>query len=129
MPARALSGFTLIELIVVIAVLAILAAVAVPRFIDLRSEATVGAAQGFAGALASGTSINFAASLANTARATIITSCGQSTRALQGGVTPTGLSIIGTATVGTGASTLCTIHYTANGVTGTATANIIGASN
>jgi MSHA pilin protein MshA len=129
MPARSLSGFTLIELIVVIAILAILSAVAIPRFIDLRTEAVNGAASGFAGALASGTAINYAASLANTARATIILSCGQSVRALQGGVTPVGLGFVAAAqTVAVGASTACAISYTSNGVSGTATANIIGAS-
>ncbi len=46
------AGFTIIELVVVIALLGILAAVALPRFIDVTTDAHKASVQGTAGALA-----------------------------------------------------------------------------
>ncbi len=45
------SGFTLIELVVVIILLGVLAATAVPKFVDLQSDARVSSLQGLKGAL------------------------------------------------------------------------------
>ena len=60
---RKQQGFTLIEMVMVIVILGILAAVAIPKFVDLSSDAKRAAVQGAAGALSSAAAINYAASV------------------------------------------------------------------
>ena len=61
---RVQKGFTLIELITVIAILGILAVVAVPKYVDLQTQAAQAQADGVFGASQAAAAINFSAGLA-----------------------------------------------------------------
>lgn len=53
-------GFTLIEIIMVIVLLGIIAAIAIPKYVDLRTDAQNATADGIVGAIVSSAAIGYA---------------------------------------------------------------------
>lgn len=106
---RTQQGFTLIELVMVIVILGVLAAVAVPKFVDLSSDARSAAVQGVAGGISSASSVNYAARSVNSANGTsTVTTCDvAAARILEGGL-PSGYTVANTS-ITAGASVTCLV--------------------
>ncbi len=128
----------MIELIVVIVILGILAATALPKFIDMGSNARQAALDGVVGAAASAYTINYSGCsavqhVATANKCVKVFNCSDTPNIMQGGL-PAGYTVaagvISAGTAGTnGTEAVCTMTQVVGTQTATATFKAISAGN
>ena len=82
----------------VIAVLGVLAATAIPRFVDLSTEAEAAALNGVAGAMGAAMAVNVAVCAAGNLACVTVDDCDDTASILEGGALPAGYTVAALAT-------------------------------